>query len=481
MKLKKLPALSGRTLLFISSGVILTWLVLSQSFAAFLADNAPNAALWLHPQQPEALVVLADRALRGAATANLGAEPLGETPDEPDSKIENDKRKGGDVARKALRSIDRAFQSFETLGNNQSISRPIAPEDSRAVRNWLETALMNDPLNARAFRILGQLAEANSDDADTKKFMQAAEQLSLHQRDATFWLLQNSTMTGDFKSAINYADILLRTSSQSNVYVVPILAKISEDKTGAALVKLLLASNPPWRERFISALPNSVADARTPLDLLLALRSDPVPLTAQDIDPYLNLLIAHKLYSLAYYTWLQFLPRDELRHAGFLYNGNFDNRPSGLPFDWQIEQGTGVTIDIVPRPDRSSGHALMVDFQFGRVEYHSVNELVMLAPGTYQFSGEYKGQLLGPRGLKWRIACAGQSTAPIGESAMISGSTKNWADVAFTFAVPEKGCDAQYVRLDLDARMASEELVSGSIFFDALQISRAAKPAPAGG
>jgi hypothetical protein len=53
--------------------------------------------------------------------------------------------------------------------------------------------------------------------------------------------------------------------------------------------------------------------------------------------------------------------------------------------------------------------------------------------------------------------------------------------VTFTFTVPEKGCDAQYVRLDLDARMASEEMVSGSIFFDDLQISRVVKPATAGG
>ena len=52
----------------------------------------------------------------------------------------------------------------------------------------------------------------------------------------------------------------------------------------------------------------------------------------------------------------------------------------------------------------------------------------------------------------------------VGESPMITGSTKDWNNVAFSFTVPDKGCDAQYVRLDLDARMASEEMVSGSIF-----------------
>jgi hypothetical protein len=64
---------------------------------------------------------------------------------------------------------------------------------------------------------------------------------------------------------------------------------------------------------------------------------------------------------------------------------------------------------------------------------------------------------------------------------MITGSTKAWNNVAFTFTIPDKGCDAQFVRLDLDARMASEEMVSGSIFFDELQISRVTKPSAAGG
>jgi hypothetical protein len=183
-------------------------------------------------------------------------------------------------------------------------------------------------------------------------------------------------------------------------------------------------------------------------------------------------LIRHKFYDLAYYTWLQFLPVEELREAGLLFNGNFDVVPSGLPFNWVINQGSGVTAEIVPKPD--SKHALLVDFAYGRVDYHSVYQLVMLAPGTYEFKGQYKGQLLGPRGLKWRIVCASGPT--IEESPMIIGMMPSWRTVAFTFTVPAADCRAQYVRLDLDARTASEQLVSGSVMFDELQISRVANP-----
>jgi hypothetical protein len=55
---------------------------------------------------------------------------------------------------------------------------------------------------------------------------------------------------------------------------------------------------------------------------------------------------------------------------------------------------------------------------------------------------------------------------------MISGINPSWRSVEFSFAVPAFDCPAQYLRLDLDARMASEKFVSGAVWFDNVQISR---------
>jgi hypothetical protein len=462
---------------------LLLWQVVAQSFAAYLADSAPQMALWLHPRLPAALIGLADQALDAANKARATTEGADQPADQNidpsgDIAAEPQRQVPGDAA-KPVGNLDRAFSAFETVGQNQSVTRPIAPDNAPAVRAWAQTALGGAPLSVHALRILGLLAEADGDDAGALRFMAAAARLSLHDGPTDFWLMQKSIRAKDDKSALYYADVLLRTTPDLAAYVVPVIAHIAEDKGSSPLLNAMLAENPPWRREFFAALPNSITDARTPLGLLMALRQSAAPPSPIEVGDYVKFLIGRKFYDLAYYTWLQFLPPAELRSAGKLFNGSFDVTPSGLPFDWQIQSGAGVTVDIVPRSDRAAGHALLVDFQYGRVDFHSVTELVMLAPGTYEFGGQYKGKLVGPRGLKWRVACFGGaavSNAPLGESAMIIGMTPTWRAVAFNFTVPAKDCKAQMVSLDLDARMASEQLVSGSVLFGELRISRVASP-----
>jgi hypothetical protein len=116
----------------------------------------------------------------------------------------------------------------------------------------------------------------------------------------------------------------------------------------------------------------------------------------------------------------------------------------------------------------------LLNFQYGRVDYAGVAQLIMLAPGRYRFTGRFKGELVGPRGLKWRIACAETSDVRLAEGPMINGRASGWSDTSFDFTVPAQNCRAQHLSLDLDSRMPSETFVNGAIWFDDLQISRLA-------
>jgi len=474
--------LSLRTLIFVGCAVLLAWLVVSRSLAAYLADAAPNTALWISPGQADALVNLADRSLNGSRT------PDGSPGDGADQALGQQKAPGLEHSDASLPSDGASSQqpgtpdavplAAKSAPRNRAVDDAFATIDpDRSIdlgelRAQIISALMRAPLNARALRILGQIDATGNDDAGAAKLMAESARLSLHQSIALYWLMRKSTQDGDYKAAIAYADDLLRTEPNLARYAVPVLAHFADDKTSAAAVEAVLNANPPWRNLFFRLLPESVADARTPLKLLIALKSSPTPPAPEDVSRYLDLLIAHKFYELAYYTWLQFLPLEELREAGLLFNGSFELAPSGMPFDWSIQQGSGVTIDIVPRPEAPNRHALLVDFLYGRVDYHSVTELVVLPPGMYQFAGDYSGKIVGPRGMKWRVVCANDSHTHLGESQMISGTGSAWKRTDFTFTVPPTDCRAQFVQLDLDARMASEQIVSGSLLFDDLSISR---------
>lgn len=448
----KIAPARSRAIVLAIVATMLLWGVISNSLVAYLAEVAPKTALYFDSHQPTALLALADANLNDRT-----ATPV--TPEVPERTAMPSQR------------VSHLDQSFAAL------RQPIDPdaatsitEKNEQIRAWTLNALFRDPGNAQALRILAQLAEAQGDEAHAWRFMQTAAQLSLRESTAVDWLMRKNLKKADYAAALYYADTLLRTHPQLVDYVTPTLVRIAEDRTANQLLKTLLVDNPPWRGRFFSVLPNHVSDARTPLDLLMALGRAAVPPTTEDLRTYLDFLVTHKFYGLAYYTWLQLLPSDRLGSVGLLYNGDFEIAPSGLPFDWLMTPGAGVTIDIVDRPDLA-GRALVVEFEGSRVDFRSVTQLILLSPGAYRFTGKYKSEVSGARGMKWRITCAG-AALPIAESAMMTGLRPQWTEFDFGFTVPANDCPAQYVRLDLDARMASEQFVSGSIWFGELKIAR---------
>jgi hypothetical protein len=420
-------------------GIVLAWLVISKSLVAYLANAAPEAALWLDPGDPSALLNLAESGFDPANTVETAGRTAPESP---------------------------------PITSEASPAQPALPPTHDQARIWAETALVNDPVNARALRILGQIAHAAGDQSRAISFMQTAARHSIYEIAAFSWLMQDNYERRNYRGTLYFADALLRTRSQAMSRVLPILSRIAENPEAMGELQGLLANNPPWRRSFLSALPRAVSDARTPLKLLLAIRESSNPPTLADIRDYVNVLTEHKFYELAYYTWLQFLPSGRLSSASFLFNGSFEIAPSGLPFDWVMGGGTGITVDIAPRADEAGQRALYVELGPGRVEFDGVAQTLLLAPGTYQFKGKYRGAVIGPRGLVWRVSCAGGAGPPIGQSSMMTGQAPHWKEIEFSFTVPEAECRAQQLRLVLDARSASEQLVSGSVWYDELAISR---------
>lgn len=444
-----------RPIILAALALFLVWEILTRGVAAYLAEINPEAAVWLRSTQPTALTKLADQRLNPEPKA---AGP-GQTPQEGQQTSSTE----------TLDDTNAGGQRSSAQGGLLE-SAELTKEEMDQIKTWAELALRNDPLNARALRILGQLAQRASDNERADALMQAAAQRSRRESYAVFFMMQKSYQDQDFGAALSYADTLLRTRNYLVLpHVMPILGKIAETPAANAELKQLLAKNPPWRPQFFYSLPGHVSDARTPLDIFLSLRNSSTPPTARDLRSYLEFLVQRGFHELAYYSWLQFLPPEQLAKAGRLFNGNFEIIPTGLPFDWVFSGGTGVNIQVAPRPDQIGGKALLIEFGPGRVDFGGVAQLVLLPAGSYQLKGKYKSNLVSLRGLQWRIACG---TKSIGESRHVKGIEPVWNDFEVSFTVPPDDCPVQYVSLALDSRSTSDTFVSGSIWYDELSITR---------
>jgi hypothetical protein len=429
--------------------VFLVWEVVTRSLAAYLADASPESALGIRSNYPIALLNLAEKELKRNQDTESEEQTVSalanDAAGKPKKSSNSDPAKAGPVRSVSLTSRSRA-------------------------RSWTEQALINDPLNARAFNMLGHLSNYTSDKRQTEVLMKAAVRRSLHQSAAVYWMMRRSYERENYHAALRYADTLLRTRSQTIKFVTPILGKIAELEEGGYELKKLLATNPPWRPEFFYHFPKSIADARTPLAFLLSLKDTSAPPSSADLRSYLSFLIEHKFYDLAYYAWLQFLPPAQLSKTGYLFNGSFETASSGLPFDWVFTKTAGATTRIAMRADAAGEHALALDFGPGRVNFRGIRQLIVLAPGNYQFQGKHKLDIVSQRGLKWGVICANGTL--IGESPLANGSRPGWREFEFSFTVPSSNCPAQYVQLSFDARSASERFISGSVWYDDFRIVR---------
>lgn len=445
----------------ILAAVVLTYLITVHTLANYLATSAPQSALRLNSSQPLALTLLAERALPAI---------VGPTQSPDAANPENARLEGFARLPKLDLPDDAGNGAAAVEGAEPDAERQAGQAAAAQIQDWLQRALAKNPLDAKALGFLATLSIGSQDDDKALALMTAASSRSSRVALANYWLMKTSYEAKNYPEALRHADRLARTEPSNIMLIAPYLGRIADSATDDMAAMLL--TDPPWRPSFFQWLKGNIADARMPLQLLLKLKQSAVPPTQAEFGPYVSLLIDNKLYDLAYAAWLQSLESEQLAHAGFIYNGGFDYAPASYPFqfDWSLKPGNGVIADLVTLED--SNRALMIRFGPGRVDFKPVSQTTMLVPGDYVLTARYRGDIKSRRGLKWTVHCAGAGGAKLAESQLINGSFASWTALSLDFQVPKQDCRAQVVRLLVDARSASETLVSGSIVVDDVAIMR---------
>lgn len=433
------------TPLLVLIALALVWSILTSTLPYALAESDPEFALRLNPDNPVALISLAERAR--TRLVDLIAPP------EPTAVVASKSSAGPELAAETTASDPPSSPDpKETTAEIESLKNTIGSLARRAIAN--------DPFNARAFRLLAEIA----DDPQRIRFlMQEAVKRSRREWIAVLWLMADSFERKNFADVVDKADVLLRTGSNFTPEAMNYLTGLAATPEGQAALIATLAKQPPWRRSFFETLPNQVQYAATPYELMAALKTAGSAPSDAELAPYLRVLIRENLVIDAHDIWLQFERDDEAAPVPLLNDPNFADEPSGLPFEWSMQRGSNATVEYARLGEKDRGQSVKFAFGVGRSQFPELSQVVVLGPGRYRLSGEFGGMIRAKRGLRWEVKCwRGKELA---KTDMIYGHPRiAWQPVSLDIEVPdEESCRSQQLRLFHDARSSSEQLISGEI------------------
>lgn len=338
-----------------------------------------------------------------------------------------------------------------------------------AAEGWAREALRARPLDDYALFLLGIAAERRGDANSAETLMQEAGARTWRNPGTQLWLFEHAAKRKDFATALRHADALFRVAPTFLAPLFPAIAAFTVEPKGLQALGDFLATSPPWRDWMLLSLSARLYD-KSHLDQLYALLSQSKhPPTVRELEAYLDRLIKDGRYELAYRTWRQAAPEQGAAANDVPYNGDFKRPADGLPFNWSIASIPGADVAIVPA-EGSKGRALRVQFSGARVRFAHIQQLVLLPPGHYRLTGRVKADNLETsRGLWWTVLCAGKAEVTLGNTDLVSGNLP-WSEFHADFVVPEEKCKAQIVRLELPARIASEQQIEGQVWYQDLRI-----------
>jgi hypothetical protein len=383
------------------------WRIVSLAIADFHADSDPERALRWRPEHPDALLRLAEK--------NVAS---------------------------------RRFAEAEALARR---------------------ALAADPLDGRAHRVLADAARGQGDLDQQRKLIALAVQHAPRDVAARAWAAQIALERGDAATAFSNYDRMLRVEPEAQTTVFPVLSALAAMPGARDAMVARLAEQPPWRASLLKTFASTTPNADDLLPVFEGLRAKG-GLSPDENAALVGRFVRDRRWDQAFVAWAGGLSHAQLAALGTPVNSHFEDQapPSG-PFEWNIGRVSGVDAGIHPLPD-AEGHALRVEFQGKRSAFRDVRQLLVLPPGTgYQLKwrSRFDG-LQAARGLRWTVTCADGASGVILATEPTAGSSP-WRQFTAAFNVPAD-CPAQWLSLELDARIAAETQAMGTAWFDDVEV-----------
>lgn len=306
-------------------------------------------------------------------------------------------------------------------------------------------ALVASPLELRALRVLGIIADRTGDEAAAERLMTLAAGRSLRDPVAHVWLLERRVAERDWARALFHADVLMR-KPMVGYDATPTMVAAAFDTQARPLLVERMKPRPRWRTTVL----RQVARASPPaaFELLMDLKEAGSPPADEEAAAVVARMVADGAVMNAFVAWTQLLPGSAVEGLGDIYDAGFEGRPGAAPFNWALATRGQAGAEIGPGPN-GEGRALYVRFGANKTAALA-QQLLLLPPGRYELTTRtWMEQPRRGEELRWVLTChQGPRLAelPSPDEALV------WREASTPLVIPAQGCAVQ--RLALNAHPA---------------------------
>jgi hypothetical protein len=282
---------------------------------------------------------------------------------------------------------------------------------SAAAQRLAITAVSQQPINPKALRLLGLVAEQNRQPEKAGRLVTLSARLSRRDPGAQLWLIEHSARNGSTAETLQHYDTLLRTKPDTSAVLYPRLLNAIDDEDVRQNLLPYMQANRSWMASFLNFALANAKNLASLNDLIVENGGFPKTPFAQDqTKQLLARLIADKKFFEAQALYLS-LPRataERLRNASF---DEFDANAQFGAIGWVINDTADAAFDIDPA---ASTKRPMLLLRVAPVTTTIVaTKLLYLSPGNYGFAAKLaKLEMNKNAALRWQLRCATQNGAP---------------------------------------------------------------------
>ena len=189
---------------------------------------------------------------------------------------------------------------------------------------------------------------------------------------------------------------------------------------------------------------------------------------------YAEHLLGRGKYEDAAAAWRQYLGKRAATYmvASYLYNGDFEEQPTGSVFDWRLSRADGIKLGLDEKVVHSGQRSLKVDLEgIENLAFGHVAQRAVIREGAYRLRGYMKTEgLTTNRGMALRVFDVESPGRLDVRTEEVSGSS-DWNLLEKTFTV-SRGTRLIEVQLAREPSLKFDNKIQGTLWLDSVTLER---------